>query len=71
MIILTNANKYLDLVKYGLIPEFVGRLPVLASVGQLDEAALIRVLTEPRNALIKQYEYLFELNNVSMSRVVI
>ncbi|RKP07986.1 P-loop containing nucleoside triphosphate hydrolase protein [Thamnocephalis sphaerospora] len=55
-----------DLVKYGLIPEFVGRLPVLASVGQLDEDALVRVLAEPKNALVKQYECLFGLNKVQL-----
>ncbi|KAK9728623.1 ATP-binding protein [Basidiobolus ranarum] len=55
-----------DLIKFGLIPEFVGRLPVVASVAQLDEAALVRVLTEPRNSLVKQYESLFELNKVNL-----
>jgi len=55
-----------DLLKFGLIPEFVGRLPVLATLEQLDEAALIRILTEPKNALIKQYQKLLELDNVSL-----
>ncbi|MEY3407799.1 MAG: hypothetical protein RL038_860 [Actinomycetota bacterium] len=55
-----------DLVRYGLIPEFIGRLPIVASVTKLDEAALIKVLTEPRNALIKQYERLFELDDVQL-----
>lgn len=55
-----------DLVRYGLIPEFIGRLPIVASVTALDEAALIRVLTEPRNALIKQYQRLFELDDVQL-----
>lgn len=47
-----------DLLKYGLIPEFIGRLPVVATLDELDEQALIRILTEPRNALTKQYEKL-------------
>lgn len=55
-----------DLVRYGLIPEFIGRLPIVASVTALDEAALIQVLTEPRNALIKQYQRLFELDDVQL-----
>ncbi|KAJ9081778.1 ATP-binding protein, variant 3 [Entomophthora muscae] len=60
-----------DLTKYGLIPEFIGRLPVLASVATLDEQALIRVLTEPRNSLIKQYEGLFRFNKVSLFSLVV
>ncbi len=55
-----------DLLKFGLIPEFVGRLPVLATLEQLDEPALIRILTEPKNALVKQYQKLLELDNVSL-----
>ncbi len=55
-----------DLIKYGLIPEFVGRLPVVASLEELGEAALTRILTEPRNALIKQYEKLFSLEKVKL-----
>ncbi|GGG72159.1 ATP-dependent Clp protease ATP-binding subunit ClpX [Corynebacterium pelargi] len=55
-----------DLVKFGLIPEFIGRLPVVATVRDLDEPALIRVLTEPKNALVKQYKRLFELDDVSL-----
>ncbi len=55
-----------DLLKYGLIPEFVGRLPIIVTLDALDENALIRILTEPRNALIKQYEKLFELDGVSL-----
>jgi ATP-dependent Clp protease ATP-binding subunit ClpX len=55
-----------DLIKYGLIPEFIGRLPVLATLEELDEAALIQILTEPRNALIKQYQRLFEMENVDL-----
>jgi len=55
-----------DLLKYGLIPEFVGRLPVIVTLDALDEEALIRILTEPRNALVKQYEKLFGLDNVAL-----
>ena len=55
-----------DLVKFGMIPEFIGRLPIVASVSALDEEALIRVLTQPRNALAKQYERLFELDDVQL-----
>ena len=55
-----------DLIKYGLIPEFVGRLPVLATLDDLDRDALIQILTRPRNAITKQYEKLFELENVSL-----
>ncbi len=56
-----------DLVKFGLIPEFVGRLPVMAMLGDLDEAALIQILTEPKNALIKQYQQLFAMENVRLT----
>ena len=55
-----------DLVKFGLIPEFVGRVPVVVSLDLLDEAALARILTEPKNALIKQYQKLFELDGVKL-----
>jgi ATP-dependent Clp protease ATP-binding subunit ClpX len=55
-----------DLVKYGLIPEFVGRLPVLATLDELDKPALVQILTEPRNALTKQYARLFEMEGVSI-----
>jgi ATP-dependent Clp protease ATP-binding subunit ClpX len=55
-----------DLVRYGLIPEFVGRLPVHGVLNELDEAALIRILTEPKNALIKQYQKKFEYDNVKL-----
>jgi ATP-dependent Clp protease ATP-binding subunit ClpX len=55
-----------DLLKYGLIPEFIGRFPVLTTLADLDEAALVRVLTEPKNALLKQYEALFELEQVHL-----
>src|SRR4029077_11444733 len=50
-----------DLIKYGLIPEFVGRLPVVATLDELDEPALIQILTEPKNAIIKQFKRMFEL----------
>jgi ATP-dependent Clp protease ATP-binding subunit ClpX len=53
-----------DLIKFGLIPEFVGRIPVVATLDALDKEALIRILTEPRNALIKQYQKLFEMDGV-------
>jgi ATP-dependent Clp protease ATP-binding subunit ClpX len=56
-----------DLLKFGLIPEFVGRLPVLATLEDLDEAALIQILTEPKNALVKQYQRLFEMENVELT----
>ncbi len=55
-----------DLLKFGLIPEFVGRLPVLATLEDLDEAALVRILTEPRNAVTKQYQSLFEMDDVKL-----
>ena len=55
-----------DLVKYGLIPEFIGRLPVIATLDELDEAALIQILTEPKNSLTKQYEKLFEMEGVEI-----
>ncbi len=55
-----------DLVKYGLIPEFVGRLPVIATLNELDESALIQILTEPKNALTKQYHKLFEMEGVEV-----
>ena len=53
-----------DLIRFGLIPEFVGRLPVVATLGDLDAAALMRILTEPRNALIKQYRKLVQFEDV-------
>ena len=56
-----------DMVKYGLIPEFVGRMPVLATLEDLDEDALIQILTEPKNALVKQYQRLFEMENVQLT----
>ena len=61
-----RAGEPEDLIKYGLIPEFVGRLPVVAILDELDEAALIRILTEPKNALIKQYQKLIKLEGVEL-----
>jgi ATP-dependent Clp protease ATP-binding subunit ClpX len=55
-----------DLIRYGLIPEFVGRLPVIGVLGDLDKSALVRILTEPKNALIRQYQRLFEFENVRL-----
>ncbi|GAW28656.1 ATP-dependent Clp protease ATP-binding subunit ClpX [Carboxydocella sp. ULO1] len=55
-----------DLLKYGLIPEFVGRLPVIVTLDALDEEALVRILTEPKNALVKQYQKLFELDGIEL-----
>ena len=56
-----------DLLKFGLIPEFVGRLPVIATLTDLDEAALVKILTEPKNALVKQYQRLFELEDTKLT----
>jgi ATP-dependent Clp protease ATP-binding subunit ClpX len=53
-----------DLLRFGMIPEFIGRVPVIASLGELDEEALVDILTKPRNALIKQYQRLFEMEGV-------
>ena len=55
-----------DLVKFGLIPEFVGRLPVISTLHELDEEALVRILQEPKNALVNQYKYLFEIDEVEL-----
>ncbi|MCC6485689.1 MAG: ATP-dependent Clp protease ATP-binding subunit ClpX [Armatimonadetes bacterium] len=55
-----------DLLKYGLIPEFIGRLPVVATLGGLDKDALVRILVEPKNALVKQYQKFFELDGVEL-----
>jgi len=55
-----------DLLRYGLIPEFVGRLPVIVSLSQLDEEALVEILTKPKNALVKQYKELFNIDNVDL-----
>ena len=56
-----------DLMRFGLIPEFIGRLPVLATLEDLDETALVKILTEPKNALVKQYGRLFEMENVTLT----
>jgi ATP-dependent Clp protease ATP-binding subunit ClpX len=56
-----------DLLKFGLIPEFVGRLPVVATLTDLDEAALVKILVEPKNALVKQYQKLFEMEDVRLT----
>jgi ATP-dependent Clp protease ATP-binding subunit ClpX len=55
-----------DLLKFGLIPEFVGRLPVIATLQELDEQALVRILREPKNALTRQYQKLFEMEGVHL-----
>ena len=55
-----------DLVRFGLIPEFVGRLPVVGILNDLDESALIEILTKPRNAIVKQYQRMFEFENVKL-----
>lgn len=55
-----------DLLKYGYIPEFIGRLPMLASLTELDEEALVQILTEPKNALTKQYQKLFDMEGVRL-----
>ena len=56
-----------DLLKYGLIPEFVGRLPIIATLEDLDESALVKILLEPKNSLIKQYQELFKLEGVKLN----
>src|SRR5258706_12918720 len=55
-----------DLIKFGMIPEFVGRVPVVATLHDLDQAALVEILTRPKNALVKQYQKLFEYENVKL-----
>jgi ATP-dependent Clp protease ATP-binding subunit ClpX len=55
-----------DLIKYGLIPEFVGRMPILSTLEELDENSLVKILKEPKNSLIKQYKRLFEFENVNL-----
>src|SRR5690606_35041465 len=55
-----------DLLKFGLIPEFIGRLPNISTLEPLDETALIRILSEPKNALVKQYQKLLDLDNVEL-----
>lgn len=57
----------MDLVKFGLIPEFIGRLPVIATLEDLDDEALIRILTEPKNALVRQYQRLFDMEEIQLS----
>ena len=56
-----------DLLKFGLIPEFVGRLPVIATLTDLDEEALVTILTQPKNALVKQYQRLFEIEDTKLT----
>ena len=56
-----------DLVKFGLIPEFIGRLPIVATVDNLDQESLVRVLTEPKNSLVRQYQRLFEMDDVQLT----
>jgi len=56
-----------DLIKFGMIPEFIGRIPVVATLKELDKAALINILTEPKNAIIKQYKKLFTLNEAELN----
>ena len=56
-----------DLLKYGMIPEFVGRLPIITTLEDLNEEALIKVLTEPKNALVKQYKTMFDMENVKLT----
>lgn len=55
-----------DLIKFGLIPEFLGRLPIITSIGELNEASLVKILTEPKNALVRQYQELFRIEGVSL-----
>ena len=55
-----------DLIKYGLIPEFIGRMPIIATLNDLDEKSLIKILKEPKNSLTKQYQKLFEFENVEL-----
>jgi ATP-dependent Clp protease ATP-binding subunit ClpX len=56
-----------DLLRFGLIPEFIGRLPVIATLDDLDDAALVKILTEPKNAFVKQYQRLFDMENVGLT----
>ena len=56
-----------DLLKFGLIPEFIGRLPVVATLDELDEAALMCILVEPKNALVKQYQGLFDMELIDLT----
>ena len=61
-----QERRYLDLLKFGLIPEFIGRVPVIVTLDALDKEALIRILTEPKNALIKQYQRLLKMDQVEL-----
>ena len=62
-----NLTEPQDMIKYGLIPEFVGRMPVVATLEELDKDALVRILSEPKNSLVKQYQKLFSLDNVRLA----
>jgi len=64
---LLSKTSYEDLLKFGLIPELIGRLPVISAFSDLDEASLVRILTEPKNALAKQYKYLFEMEGAALT----
>jgi ATP-dependent Clp protease ATP-binding subunit ClpX len=64
---LLSRTSYEDLLKFGLIPELIGRLPVVSAFSDLDETTLVRILTEPKNALVKQYKYLFEMEGVKLT----
>ena len=55
-----------DLIKYGLIPEFIGRMPIIATLDELNEKSLVKILKEPKNSLFKQYKRLFEFENVKL-----
>src|SRR5207249_1226243 len=66
MTVLLRGTKPEDLIKFGLIPEYVGRLPVVATLDELDEAALIEILVETKNALIKQYQKMFRMETVEL-----
>ena len=55
-----------DLIRFGLIPEFLGRLPIITSIGELNEKSLVKILTEPKNALVKQYQQLFQVEGVDL-----
>ena len=55
-----------DLIKYGLIPEFIGRMPIIATLDDLDETSLVKILKEPKNSLIKQYQRLFQFEDVEL-----
>ena len=64
--ILKNLESH-DLVKYGLIPEIVGRIPMIVTLDPLDEAAFVRILTEPKNSLVKQYQKLFDMDGIKLT----